>query len=79
MNAGWFVRAAGRGPRRVHVNGSNAGLQAAVYVYPDADLVVVVLSNTHGVGAQSGEMVVELPERLAGLCAGWATGGALPR
>jgi CubicO group peptidase (beta-lactamase class C family) len=71
MNAGWFVRAANAGPRRIHVNGSNAGLQSALYVYPDHDLVVVVLANAHGVGAQSGEMVVDLPERLATLCMGW--------
>ncbi len=71
MNAGWFVRPAAAGPRRLHINGSNAGLQSALYVYPDHDLVVAVLSNTHGVGAQSGEMVVELPERVAALCMGW--------
>jgi CubicO group peptidase (beta-lactamase class C family) len=79
MNAGWFVRAANAGPRRLHINGSNAGLQAALYVYPDQDLVVVVLSNTHGVGAQSGEMVVELPERLATLCMGRPAAGARRR
>jgi CubicO group peptidase (beta-lactamase class C family) len=73
MNAGWFVRAAAAGPRRLHITGSNAGLQAALYVYPDQDLVVAVLSNTHGVGAQSGEMVGDLPERLATLCMGRPT------
>jgi CubicO group peptidase (beta-lactamase class C family) len=68
MNAGWFVRPVRAGPRRAHITGSNPGLQAALHVYPDQDLVVAVLSNTHGVGAQSGEMVVDLPERLAALC-----------
>jgi CubicO group peptidase (beta-lactamase class C family) len=68
MTFGWFVRPDRGDARRIHINGSNAGLQAAVHVYPDDDLVVVVLSNTHGVGARSGEMVVELPERLAALC-----------
>jgi CubicO group peptidase (beta-lactamase class C family) len=71
MYYGWFVRTASDTlPRRMHINGSNAGLQAALYVYPDQDLVTVVLSNTHGVGARSGEMVVDLPERLATLCMG---------
>jgi CubicO group peptidase (beta-lactamase class C family) len=70
MNFGWFVRPVSAGPRRIHINGSNAGLQSAVYVYPDQDLVVVVLANAHGVGARSGEMVVELPERLAARCLG---------
>jgi hypothetical protein len=76
MNAGWFVRRRDAGPRRIHINGSNAGLQAALYVYPEQDLVVVVLSNAHGVGAESGEMVVALPERLAALCMGWPPPGA---
>ena len=75
MNAGWLVRAPNAGPRRLHITGSNAGLQAALYVYPGRDLVVAVLSNTHGVGAQSGEMVVGLPERLAALC---TEGGTTP-
>jgi hypothetical protein len=79
MNAGWFVRAASAGPRRLHITGSNAGLQAALYVYPDEDLVVAVLSNTHGVGAQSGEMVGDLPERLATLCMGRPTASARGR
>lgn len=79
MNAGWFVRAATAGPRRIHINGSNAGLQAALFVYPDEDLVVVVLSNTHGVGARSGEMVVDLPDRLAALCMGWPPAPPAPR
>jgi serine beta-lactamase-like protein LACTB len=71
MNYGWFMSRIGEGPRRIHINGSNAGLQSTVYVYPDNDLVTVVLSNTHGVGARSGEMVTDLPERLAALCMGW--------
>ncbi|CAA9359315.1 MAG: hypothetical protein AVDCRST_MAG40-3377, partial [uncultured Gemmatimonadaceae bacterium] len=79
MNYGWFVRPAGAGPRRIHITGSNPGLQAAVHVYPDHDLAVVVLSNTHGVGARSGEMVAELPERLAALCMGWPAGAPARR
>ncbi len=86
MSFGWFVRepgaggAGGVGPgggrRRLHITGANPGVQAAVHVYPDDDLVTVVLSNTHGVGARSGEMVAELPERVAALCLGWPAPGA---
>jgi CubicO group peptidase (beta-lactamase class C family) len=78
MTFGWFVRPAAAGPRRIHINGSNAGLQAALFVYPDQDLVVTVLSNAHGVGAQSGELVVDLPERVARLCLGQPPAGAAP-
>ena len=76
LSFGWFVRKTGDGPRRIHITGSNLGLQAAVHVYPDDDLVTVVLSNTHGVGARSGEMVADLPERLAARCLGWPLTGA---
>jgi CubicO group peptidase (beta-lactamase class C family) len=79
MTFGWFVRPRRNDARRIHISGSNAGLQAAVHVYPDDDLVVVVLSNTHGVGARSGEMVVELPERLAALCMRGPSAGAARR
>jgi CubicO group peptidase (beta-lactamase class C family) len=75
MSFGWFAREAGAGGpatrgRRLHITGANPGLQAGVQVYPDDDLVTVVLSNTHGVGARSGEMVSELPERVAAICLG---------
>ena len=75
MSFGWFVREAGAGGpatrgRRLHITGANPGLQAGLQVYPDDDLVTVVLSNTHGVGARSGEMVSELPERVAAICLG---------
>ena len=76
MSFGWFVRGAEEGPRRIHINGSNAGVQAAVHVYPDHDLVTVILSNTWGVGSRSGEMGTELPERVAAICMGWPEPGA---
>ncbi|MCX6538042.1 MAG: serine hydrolase [Acidobacteria bacterium] len=67
MSFGWFVSPSGTKPRELHITGSNAGLQAALYVFPDDDLVVAVLANTWGIGSRSGEMV-ELPIRLARLC-----------
>ena len=69
MSFGWFVSENDRTPREIHTSGSNAGVQAALYVYPDSSLVVAVLSNTWGIGSRSGEMVSELPQEIARLCA----------
>jgi CubicO group peptidase (beta-lactamase class C family) len=69
MSFGWFVSEKDRAPREIHTSGSNAGVQAALYVDPDSSLVVAVLSNTWGVGSRSGEMVSELPQEIARLCA----------
>lgn len=69
MSFGWFVRPRSDSlPARLNITGSNAGLQAGVFSYPDDDLVVVVLSNTWGIGSSSGDLVVGLPERIAHLC-----------
>jgi CubicO group peptidase (beta-lactamase class C family) len=72
MSFGWFVAPRDQKPRDWHITGSNAGLQAALYVFPDDDLAVAVLSNTWGVGSRSGEMA-DLPLRLGRLCLGEAT------
>jgi CubicO group peptidase (beta-lactamase class C family) len=69
-SVGFFYNPAGDGPREIHITGVNAGIQSAMYIYPDNELVVVVLSNSWGIGARSGEMVADLPERLAALCLG---------
>jgi serine beta-lactamase-like protein LACTB, mitochondrial len=69
MAAGWFVGDPAAAPRELDITGSNAGLQASLYVFPDADLEIAVLSNTWGIGSQSGDMV-ELPLRLGRLCLG---------
>ena len=69
MSFGWFVAPRGQKPRQWHMTGSNAGLQAALYVFPDDDLAVAVLSNTWGVGSRSGDMA-DLPLRLGRLCLG---------
>jgi CubicO group peptidase (beta-lactamase class C family) len=71
MSYGFFVSAPDAPTRRLHINGSNAGLQSGLFIYPDHDLIVVVLSNTWGIGARSGEMNGTLLERLAAICMGW--------
>jgi CubicO group peptidase (beta-lactamase class C family) len=70
MSFGWFVSSAGAAPRDIHINGSNIGVQAGLYVYPDQELVAAILSNTWGVGSNSGEMVTALPERIAAIASG---------
>jgi hypothetical protein len=55
-------------PPELAIQGSNAGLQAGLYMYPTKDLVVVILSNAWGVGSNSGELVIGLPRKLAALC-----------
>ena len=71
MTYGFFVTAANATPRRLHIGGSNAGLQSGLFIYPDQDLIIAVLSNTWGIGARSGEMNGTLLERLAAICMGW--------
>lgn len=71
MSYGFFVSAADAPTRRLHITGANAGVQAALFVYPEHDLIIVVLSNTWGIGSRSGEMAGTLLERLAAICMGW--------
>ena len=71
MSFGFFVSAAGAPRRVLNIGGSNAGLQSGLFVYPDEDLIVAVLSNTWGIGARSGEMNGTLLSRLAAICMGW--------
>ena len=68
MSFGWFVSEQGQSPREIHSSGSNPGAQAALYVFPDQELSVAVLSNTWGIGSRSGEMVSELPREIGRLC-----------
>lgn len=69
MSFGWFVR---DNPRRISINGSNAGLQAGLTVWRDRDLVVAALANTWGVGSRSGEFMDDsaqgLQGKLAAIC-----------
>jgi serine beta-lactamase-like protein LACTB len=71
MSFGFFVNDSTVGRRRLTIGGSNAGVQSGLFVYPDEDLVIVVLANTWGIGSRSGEMNQTLLERLAAICMGW--------
>ena len=69
MSFGWFPRA---NPSRISISGSNAGVQAALTVWKDEDVVVAVLANSWGRGSRSGEFVDDsasgLVGRLAAIC-----------
>jgi len=71
MSFGFFPSESTAPHRLLSIGGSNAGLQAGLSVYPDQDLVIVVLANTWGIGSNSGEMVGVFPARLAAICMGW--------
>lgn len=71
MSFGFFVSDSTAPHRLLSIGGSNAGVQSGLFVYPDDDLVIVVLSNTWGIGARSGEMNGVLLSRLAAICMGW--------
>jgi serine beta-lactamase-like protein LACTB len=72
MSFGWFVSDATSPSRHIYITGSNAGIQAGLFVYPDRRLVIAIVSNTWGVGSRSGELVgnnpADLPSRLASMC-----------
>jgi CubicO group peptidase (beta-lactamase class C family) len=71
MSFGFFVGDSTAPHRLLNIGGSNAGLQSGLFVYPDEDLVIVVLANTWGIGSNSGEMNGVLLSRLASICMGW--------
>lgn len=69
MSFGWFPRV---NQQRMSINGSNAGVQAGLTVWKDADLVVAVLANSWGRGSRSGELMDDgsggLIGRLGAVC-----------
>lgn len=69
MSFGWFPRAT---PFRLSISGSNAGVQAGLTVWKDADLVIAVLANSWGRGSRSGELMDDgqggLIGKLAAVC-----------
>jgi serine beta-lactamase-like protein LACTB len=71
MSFGFFVSDSAAPHPLLTIGGSNAGVQSGLFIYPDHDLVIVVLSNTWGIGARSGEMNGVLLSRLAAICMGW--------
>jgi len=71
MSFGFFVSDSTAAHRLLNIGGSNAGLQSGLSIYPDEDLIIVVLANTWGIGSNSGEMNGVFPARLAAICMGW--------
>jgi serine beta-lactamase-like protein LACTB, mitochondrial len=69
MSFGWFPRT---DPSRISISGSNAGVQAALTVWKDEDLVVALLANSWGRDSRSGEFMDDgstgLVGRLASVC-----------
>jgi CubicO group peptidase (beta-lactamase class C family) len=69
MSFGWFPRA---NQQRLSASGSNAGVQAGLAVWKDADVVVAVLANSWGRGSRSGELADDSAGgfigRLAAVC-----------
>jgi serine beta-lactamase-like protein LACTB len=72
MSFGFFVSDSSAPHKLLNIGGSNAGLQAGLFVYPENDLVIAVLANTWGIGSSSGEMAGVLLTRLAAICMGWS-------
>lgn len=68
MSFGFFAPDAGK-ERRLTISGASHGHQAGLMIYPERNMVVAVLSNTWGRDSRTGEMVSDLPKRLADLCA----------
>ena len=72
MSFGWFPRV---NPLRLSISGSNAGVQAGLTVWKDADLVIAVLANSWGRGSRSGELMDDGQEgligRLAAVCSSY--------
>jgi serine beta-lactamase-like protein LACTB len=72
MSFGWFVSDSTEARRRLHIGGSNAGVQSGLVVHPDERLVIAIVSNTWGKGSRSGELggsgPKDLPARIAAAC-----------
>ncbi len=66
MAFGWFISGLTSTPRRLASNGSNAGVQAGIAVFPDHGVVVAAVTNTWGKGSRSGEFVSAAPDGLLG-------------
>ncbi len=65
---GWFVpKEPEKTGKRLHITGAFPGVQACLYIYPDEDLSIAILSNTWGIGSNSGEMVASVPQNIAKL------------
>lgn len=65
---GWFVYADEPMGLRLSISGANPGLQAALGVFREQDVVVAVLSNTWGKNSRSGDLIDTT--KFARLCLG---------
>lgn len=61
---GWILGEDDRGRRTIHITGATPGVQAALYVYPDHDLVFAMLANCWGRNSAGGDLVIGAPQRL---------------
>ncbi len=64
---GWFVSNPPSGDLQLFMTGAFSGTQAGVFVYPETQTTVAVLSNCWGKGSRSGDLVIALPRRLASM------------
>ena len=67
QSAEWFGDIDDDGRRFIFASGANPGVQAGIAIFPESEIVAVVLSNTWGLGSRSGEMT-RLALDLARLC-----------
>ena len=62
---GWILGSEDTLGERLRINGAIPGFQAGLAVYPGAEVVIAVASNTWGIGADSGELVMETLDEAA--------------
>lgn len=61
---GWILGEDSAGRRTVSITGATPGVQAALYVYPDHDLVFVALANCWGRDSADADLVIGAPQRI---------------
>ena len=64
---GWMNNLGSSNRRRILIGGSFPGVQSALDVYPEHDLVVALLTNTWGKGFRNKEFIVGVSARIADL------------
>ncbi|MBY6204978.1 serine hydrolase domain-containing protein [Halomonas denitrificans] len=61
---GWILGEDDAGRRTVSITGATPGVQAALYVYPDHELVFVALANCWGRDSADADLVIGAPQRI---------------
>ncbi len=64
---GWMNNLGSLNRRRILIGGSFPGVQSALDVYPEHDIVVALLTNTWGKGFRNKEFIVGVSKRIADL------------